>query len=95
MSATAFQRMRREAAAKKVVKEKAPIEPNNKDVPPINTSEDIKYDIQKQDENTDISSVNIVPDEQEKSLNNMTVEELMAYAEKNNIDTGKATSQAE
>lgn len=33
------------------------------------------------------------PDQQEKTLDEMTVEELVAYAEEKGIDIGKATSQ--
>lgn len=53
MSATAFQRIRREAASKKEI-ENSPGE--------------------------------------EKQLSEMDIEELRAYAEKNNIDIGKSTS---
>lgn len=53
MSATAFQRMRRETAIKKATKEKTSI-----------------------------------------NLDDMEVEELKEYAEKNNIDIGKSTSKA-
>ena len=55
MSATAFQRMRREAAVKKEIENK--------------------------------------PSE-EKQLSEMNADELKAYAEKNNIDIGKATSKS-
>ena len=54
MSATAFQRMRREAAKKEIV--------NSPEI--------------------------------EKELSKMTVEELKEYAQKRNIDIGKATSQS-
>lgn len=55
MSATAFQRMRREAAAKKEIENKQG---------------------------------------EEKQLSEMDAEELKAYAEKNNIDIGKSTSES-
>lgn len=80
MSATAFQRMRREAAA-------------------IKLAEEVKEkEIQEDIDNTDFifeDDDNLNEDEcSEKPLTEMTLEELIEYAETNEIDTGKATSQA-
>lgn len=75
MSATAFQRMRREAAAKKAAQTQKEVE----ETPDIQLSE-------VEEENTE--------DKEEKTLKNMTVDELKEYAEKNNIDIGKATSKS-
>lgn len=72
MSATAFQRMRREAAAKKAAQSQKEV----KETPDIQLSEVKK-------ENTE-----------EKTLKDMTVDELKEYAEKNNVDIGKATSKS-
>ena len=36
----------------------------------------------------------VIEEEKDKTLDEMSVEELVAYAEKNNIDIGKATSQS-
>lgn len=79
MSATAFQRMRREAAANKI-------------------AEEVKEkEIQKDINNTDFifeDDDNLNEDEcSEKPLTEMTLEELIEYAEKNAIDIGKATSK--
>ena len=75
MSATAFQRMRREAAAKKAAQTQKEVE----ETPDIQLSE-------VEEENTD--------DKEEKTLKDMTIDELKEYAEKNNIDIGKATSKS-
>lgn len=79
MSATAFQRMRREAAA-------------------IKLAEEVKEkEIQEDINNTDFifeDDDNLNEDEcSEKPLTEMTLEELIEYAEKNAIDIGKATSK--
>lgn len=79
MSATAFQRMRREAAA-------------------IKLAEEVKEkEIQEDIDNTDFifeDDDNLNEDECfEKPLTEMTLEELIEYAEKNAIDIGKATSK--
>ncbi|WP_321835409.1 hypothetical protein [Clostridium butyricum] len=79
MSATAFQRMRREAAA-------------------IKLAEEVKEkEIQEDIDNTDFifeDDDNLNEDEcSEKPLTEMTLEELIEYAEKNAIDIGKATSK--
>ncbi|WP_027636924.1 hypothetical protein [Clostridium butyricum] len=79
MSATAFQRMRREAAANKI-------------------AEEVKEkEIQEDINNTDFifeDDDNLNEDEcSEKPLTEMTLEELIEYAEKNAIDIGKATSK--
>lgn len=75
MSATAFQRMRREAATKKAAQSQKEVE----ETPDIQLSE-------VEEENTE--------DKEEKTLKDMTVDELKEYAEKNNIDIGKATSKS-
>ena len=75
MSATAFQRMRREAAAKKAAQSQKEV----KETPDIQLSE-------VEEENTE--------DKEEKTLKDMTVDELKEYAEKNNVDIGKATSKS-
>lgn len=79
MSATAFQRMRREAAANKI-------------------AEEVKEkEIQEDINNTDFifeDDDNLNEDEcSEKPLTEMTLEELIEYAEKNAINIGKATSK--
>ena len=73
MSATAFQRMRREAAAKKAAQSQKEVE----------ETLDIQL-LKVKKENTD--------DKEEKTLKDMTVDELKEYAEKHNIDVGKSTS---
>ena len=101
MSATAFQRMRREAAAKKAAKEDIETQSIKVDdkVPPVENADaspiDTETDKEKQGENVEVPPTDINSNEcEEKQLSDMTVEELKEYAEKNNIDTGKATSQA-
>ncbi|MCQ2017282.1 hypothetical protein [Clostridium butyricum] len=91
MSATAFQRMRREAAIKiaEEVKEKE-IQVNI-------DNEAGQQLIQENIDNPDILSEednNITEDEcYKKPLTEMTLEELIEYAKKNDIDIGKATSK--
>lgn len=77
MSATAFQRMRREAAAKKAAQSQKEVE----ETPDIQLSE-------VEEENTEDE------DKEEKTFKDMTVDELKEYAEKNNVDIGKATSKS-
>lgn len=89
MSATAFQRMRREAAANKIAEEvKVNIEIENEVEQQL---------IQEDIDNTDVHSEdneNITEDDIYKNpLTEMTLEELIEYAEKNDIDIGKATSK--
>lgn len=85
MSATAFQRMRREAAAKKTAQSQKEVE-KTPDTQLSEVEEENTENTEVEEENTE--------DEEEKTLTDMTVDELKEYAEKNNIDIGKATSKA-
>lgn len=90
MSATAFQRMRREAAIKaaQTIKDNKVEEPDN---PGEGEGMQIPPDKQEDNEKDQMPQDN--PEENDgKALSEMDVEELKEYAEKNNIDIGKATS---
>lgn len=88
MSATAFQRMRRESAAKKLMHEIVEKEPEKQEevqLPPDNTEEANPDEI----EEVEIDTEEV---EEPKKLSDMTIEELKAYADENGIDIGKSTS---
>ena len=90
MSATAFQRMRREAAIKgaKTIKDSNIEELDN---PGDGEGMQIPPDKQEDNEKDQIPQDN-PKENDEKVLSEMDLEELKEYAEKNNIDIGKATS---
>ncbi|WP_321993866.1 hypothetical protein [Clostridium butyricum] len=92
MSATAFQRMRREAAANKIAEEV-----KEKEIQVKIENEVEQQLIQEDIDNTNVHSEdneNITEDDiYKKPLTEMTLEELIEYAEKNDIDIGKATSK--
>lgn len=87
MSATAFQRMRREAEAKAKASQKQADEVENKEVVNQVEEQQATDEVDKQEQEAFEQSETGI------NLDDMSVDELIQYAEEHGIDIGSASSQ--